>query len=284
MNDTADQATQAWRKFLESGAAGIETPVGNPQIKKTGFQGNVWWELPCPRIQLHCQVDEGMRWFECSRAEISGLHEGPNYEYIDYACRDCGRSQKTYSVVIVLPADEAEQAVVKVTKFGEQPPSSVPIANSVEKLLDRDDLELYRKGVCSETHGLGIAAATYFRRIVENQWRPVVSKIREAADSLGTRDLSPYDAALNESQFAGAVEMLKDAIPPRLLILDGQNPLTLLHNPLTIDLHRLSDEECLQQAADIRMVLTALLESVADALKDQAELKDAAARLQQLKA
>jgi hypothetical protein len=37
------------------------------------------------------------------------------------------------------------------------------------------------------------------------------------------------------------------------------------------------DEECLQQAADIRMVLTAML----DILKDQNALKEAAARLRE---
>jgi hypothetical protein len=39
----------------------------------------------------------------------------------------------------------------------------------------------------------------------------------------------------------------------------------------------------LWQAADIRTVLTALLENIADVLKDQAELKPAAVRLTQPK-
>jgi hypothetical protein len=73
--------------------------------------------------------------------------------------------------------------------------------------------------------------------------------------------------------------MLKDAIPPKLLILGGENPLTLLYKPLSVGLHDLTDEQCLQQAADIRTVLTALLENIGDVLKDQDELKAAANRL-----
>jgi hypothetical protein len=73
--------------------------------------------------------------------------------------------------------------------------------------------------------------------------------------------------------------MLRDALPAKLLILDGQNPLTLLYRPLSVGLHGLSDEECMQQAADIGMVLRAVLENVADVLKDQNALRDAAARL-----
>jgi hypothetical protein len=77
--------------------------------------------------------------------------------------------------------------------------------------------------------------------------------------------------------------MLKHAIPSKLLILDSQNPLTLLYQPLSVGLHDLSDDECLQQAADIRTMLTALLENIADVRKDQAELKAAAVRLTQPK-
>ena len=56
-------------------------------------------------------------------------------------------------------------------------------------------------------------------------------------------------------------------------------PLTLLYKPLSKQLHGLTDEECLQQAADIRVVLTALLENIADVLKAQDELREAATRL-----
>jgi hypothetical protein len=93
-----------------------------------------------------------------------------------------------------------------------------------------------------------------------------------------------FDTALAETQFSAAVKTLKSAIPAKLLILDNQNPLTLLYHPLSVELHNLSDNDCLQQAADIRTVLTALLENIAEVLKDQAGLKAAAARLTQLRA
>ena len=57
----------------------------------------------------------------------------------------------------------------------------------------------------------------------------------------------------------------------------------VLYAPLSTQLHELTDEECLQQAADIRTVLTALLENIADVLKDQEALKSAANRLNLIK-
>ena len=89
----------------------------------------------------------------------------------------------------------------------------------------------------------------------------------EAAERLGVEDLGVYDAAMVETQFSKAVAMLKDAIPEKLLILKGENPLTMLYKPLSQQLHGMTDEECLQQAADIRLVLTVLLENIAEVMK-----------------
>jgi len=219
-----------------------------------------------------------VRWFQTGDFTVQNKWD---WKFLSYQCRDCGQAVKTFAVVIV--RTEADAADAEVMKLGEYLPFSAPISKRVAKLLQPDDLETYRNGTRSEAQGLGVGAATYFRRIVDSQWKLLVSEIRDAAAELGVKDLSIFDAALNETQFSNAVEMLKDAIPAKLLILDGQNPLPLLYKPLSVGLHDLTDEECLQQAADIRTVLTALLENIADVLKDQDELKKAAARLSQQK-
>jgi hypothetical protein len=106
----------------------------------------------------------------------------------------------------------------------------------------------------------------------------LVKEIRDVATKLGKIDLAVYAEAIEEVSFSKAVEKLKDAIPAKLRILGGQNPLTLLYAPLSVGVHDLSDDDCSQQAADIRIVLTALLENIADVLKDQDQLKDAVNR------
>ena len=108
-------------------------------------------------------------------------------------------------------------------------------------------------------------------------------ELHRAADRLGDTGLAVFEDALRETQFSAAVKMLRDAIPDKLLILDGENPLILLYSPLSVQLHELTDGECLQQAADIRIVLTALLENIANVLNDQEELKSAANRLKEIK-
>lgn len=92
--------------------------------------------------------------------------------------------------------------------------------------------------------------------------------------------LAAIEAAKNEQQFTKAVKGLKDAFPPVLLI-NGHNPLVLLHGALSQGVHNLPDEDCLTLATSIRVVLVELVEKLAHALKDEKEITDALTRLLQ---
>src|SRR3954447_9431495 len=82
------------------------------------------------------------------------------------------------------------------------------------------------------------------------------------------------EAAKGETQFSKAVAEVREALPPGLFI-KGHNPLTLLHTALSRGLHGSSDEECLQAANDIRVVLVELAEKLTRALEDEKEVEDA---------
>ena len=278
-------ALEEMKAFLESTPPNV--PVCIPGLAKEHipreFGAFRYWAMVDDGpsyLDLHCDVDDGVRRFSASESNNS-LNRG--YAFLEYVCKDCGESKKTYALLTVLCTRSGDDPIAEIMKLGEFPPFGAPISNRIQKLLDKEDLELYRKGSRSEAQGLGIGAATYFRRIVESHWQLLVRELRQAAEELGHADLAVFDKALQETQFSVAVKMLKDAIPDKLLILNGENPLTLLYSPLSVEIHGLTDEECLHQAADIRTVLTALLENIADVLKDQEDLKRAANRLKQIK-
>jgi hypothetical protein len=84
--------------------------------------------------------------------------------------------------------------------------------------------------------------------------------------------------AKNETQFTAAVGAVKHGIPSALLV-NGHNPLTLLHAALSEGLHAQTDEECLGLATSIRVVLADLADRLGHALKDRAELAAAVTRL-----
>ena len=55
--------------------------------------------------------------------------------------------------------------------------------------------------------------------------------------------------------------------------------MTLLHSAMSQGIHAQTDEECLELATSIRVVLTDLADCLGQALKDEAELNAAVGRL-----
>lgn len=272
----AKTAADAWRGFLESTPPNVSMKIdGLFEQHHPGLLGNSW-SVPLPEIELFCEVDNGRRFFATKADYIFAKRQ--EWKYVSYLCKNCGRQWKTFYLLVSQPRI-AVPSNAEVMKLAEYPSFSAPVSSQIQKFLGKSDLELYRKGMRAEEQGLGIGAATYFRRVVDHQWKHLVAEIREAAVKLGYTDLHVFDKAMKETQFSRAVDTLNDAIPPRLLILDRQNPLTLLSRPLSVQLHELTDEECLQEAADVRVVLAAFLENIVDVLKDEDELKGAATRL-----
>jgi hypothetical protein len=127
---------------------------------------------------------------------------------------------------------------------------------------------------------LGIGASVYYRRVVENQKNRILEEVVRVSERIGAdpKLTELLRSAIVEIQFKKAMEMAKGGIPETLLI-NGQNPLMLLHAALSEGVHELSDEECLDLATSIRVVLTELSERLAAALKDEAELTKALGKL-----
>ena len=90
--------------------------------------------------------------------------------------------------------------------------------------------------------------------------------------------VAALEVAKAEQQFSKSLAMVKDTIPQSLLI-NGQNPMTLLHSALSEGLHAKTDQQCLELAHDVRVVLAELADRIGQALKDEAELNTAISRL-----
>jgi hypothetical protein len=273
---------QEWKEFLEATPAYVERQFKNLVYDMTSSASHYMWGFPSPRIQLYCEVDDGVRWCDPTYDNVE-CGDQQKTSFIHYTCRDCGRWGKAFALILI-PKVTAIPTVLKAVKLGEFPPFGSHIAKRLKKMLSETDLELYRKGLRTEREGHGIGAAAYFRRVVDNQWKALVMKLRDAAEKLGNsaENLKIFEAALAQPQFSKAVEMLKDAIPAKLLILDGQNPLALLYKPLSVQIHDLSDEQCLQQAADIRAVLNETFDNISRVLTNDENLKAAVSRLRGL--
>lgn len=235
--------------------------------------------LNTPDIQLHCPSDScnGIRFFRCVSGQGSLLTTDYRYIYLSYRCSNCQTHQKIYS--IAARVDEDQEPTGELYKFGELPTFGPPTPTRLVKLIG-PDRETFLKGRRCENQGLGIGAFIYYRRVVENQKNRILGEVIKVSEKLGApkEKIEALKSAVSETQFSKAMNMAKDVIPESLLI-NGHSPILLLHSALSEGVHALSDEDCLDLASSIRIVLGELSERLSQALKDEAELTKALATL-----
>lgn len=227
-----------------------------------------------PDVQLHCDsnICGGLRIFRGSEGEEIVLAGNFTEIYLRYRCSNCRESAKVFSVAIMPKGSLGEAEAIK---FGEHPVFGPPVPSRLLKMIgpDRDE---FLKGKRCENQGLGVGAFTYYRRVVENQKSRIFSEIIKVGRKIGISNekLVVLEAAEKESQISKALDMAKDALPESLL-MNGKSPIKLLYAALSEGVHNLSDEQCLEIATSVRVVLAELAEKLSQALKDEAELSKA---------
>ena len=166
-----------------------------------------------------------------------------------------------------------------ITKVGEIPPYGPKTPPSILRLF-QDEHEMFLRGRRCEIQGLGIGASAYYRRIIEGHRNKIFDRIIEAAKRLeGTAELiADLERAKASKSFEASLQEIKHALPSDLLI-DGQNPISLLHDLYSDSVHNLSDEEYLALAEDARNVLIALCERIAQVLQKENVVSQSLARI-----
>ena len=239
-----------------------------------------------PELKLHCSHEScnGVRFFRCMGVSEKGKsleQSAVNHLYVIYQCANCNKTVKVYSLaakinIILVPRGTCY-------KLGEDPPYGPPVPPRLIKLIG-PDRDIFLKGRRCENQGLGIGAFTYYRRVVENQKNRILEEIVKVSEEIKAPQdkINTLHEAINETQFSKALKMAKDVMPESLLI-NGQNPMLLLHGALSQGVHELSDKECLELANSVRVVLGKLSEKLSDILKDEAEVKGAISTLMNYK-
>ena len=265
-----------WVDFLQAHPPGSTIPVTEASTWSTNLNS---YELNTPELQLFCPQDtcNAYMFFTTSPSSHRLYENQRTLLYLTYVCRNCRKYWKTFSLAVQI----FSHTLAEGYKFGEFPHFGPPVPPRVLRLI-QPDRELFLSGRRCENQGLGIGAFTYYRRVVENQWSRLVGEIIKVAKAIKASEthLAALEDAKNEQQFTKSVKNLKDAIPPALLI-NGHNPLVLLHGSLSQGVHNLPDEECLSLATSIRVVLVELAEKLGQALKDEQELTNAVSKLLQ---
>jgi hypothetical protein len=278
-----DVPTMKWVDFLEN------CPPGRIARVTDGIEyarsPSVVAVLAVPVLQLHCEEETcSTKMFYDSGYKRAFVHSrsDPNV-FLVYTCRNCKRSVRTFAINIVADAADLKNGI-NAYKYGELPPFGPPTPSRVLKIIGPDQ-DLFLKGRRCESQGLGIAAFTYYRRVIEDQWARLLDEIIRVSTTMGAKfeRTAALEAAKAEKIVTRSVELAKDAIP-RILYVKGQNPIPLLYRALSVGVHDLSDGECLAFATGIRTLLADLAERMATVLKDDRELADAVSHLSKIRA
>ena len=275
-----EEAPIQFAEFLETVPPGSQVAISNLTKKRFQVGGALLGhQISPPKIQLHCSNEScnGVRFFRITTKDLPDVsHESYHFFYLSYVCSNCQRTEKVFS--LAAQRDSAKESG-RCQKFGEIPRYGPPTPARLITLIG-PDRELFLKGRRCENQGLGVGAFVYYRRVVEGQKNRILDEIIKVAHKVGAApdQITALEAAKSETQFSKAIASVKNALPLSLLV-NGHNPLTLLHSALSDGLHLRTDQHCLEVASSIRIVLAELSERLAQALKDEAELNNALARL-----
>jgi hypothetical protein len=270
----------AFAEFLESVPPSqtrkIPDLVG--QVPVSGDSSNVrYYQVSTPEILIHCPHPScnGPRFYRFTE-DRSAVVNDDSYRafYMNYRCGNCRDMTKIFSLMAIVITDRGTR-YGECFKLGELPVYGPPTPSRLISLIG-PDREMFLNGRRCENQGLGIGAFVYYRRVVENQKARILGEIIKVSEKIGAPPelIETLSKAKAETQFKRAVDSVRDALP-QILLINGQNPLTLLHSALSEGLHAQTDAACLALAHAVRVVLTELSDRLGQALKDEAELRSA---------
>lgn len=235
-----------------------------------------------PEIMLYCDSDacNGNRFFS-TKDNLAALSPYVKLSFVTFFCKNCSSRSKTFALWFKFNDDLKGG---RAYKYGEVPAFGPPTPARLVSLIG-PQRDLFLKGRRAENQGMGIAAFAYYRRVIEDQKDRIFDEVIKVSRGLSADQavIDDLQKAKTETQFIKAVEAVKHAIPQALLI-NGRNPLTLLHSALSEGLHAHTDDDCLEIATSIRVVMAEFAERMAQVIKDEAELNEAVSRLLRKKA
>ncbi len=193
---------------------------------------------------------------------VGGLHSKSSTKlyFIVFKCAACKSFQRTFTVL----RDYKEKYVQKV---GQHPAWEISIDRETADALGSAEA-LFQKGLICESQGYGIASYSYYRRVVEEKIDALLDDIGKLLHGV---ERDEYEQALiqvkTEIIAAKKIELVKELLPTSLRP-DDLNPLDILYDALSEGIHKLSDEECLELAGEIKLGMLYLFKETARERKE----------------
>jgi hypothetical protein len=263
-------------------------PLHSPRHVSRLFEQAEFANLYAPEdIRVHCedQKCDGVRRHRKQKEDKFQINDSIFHYQLVYMCSNCTSRAK----VFILKAQRKDRGKHSgtCTKIYQEPAFGSPIPKKLFQVIGEVNREYFLQARRAIARGLGIGAYSYYRRIVESTKFDLVNSILQLAEATNAsaHQVALLKRAQGETQFSKAIEMLRDVgAIPAVLLIDGHNPLSLLHDLLSEGLHQLSDSDCLQRSTEAEIVLCEIAYRMQAAMTDRKAVKDTITSIMKRKA
>lgn len=253
------------REFLENTSLYSWKSFKLPQMNRSSLRIN--------EIDSYCDACQQSRPFQDLRSYGGGagtafkaLASGTSY--FEFTCVSCRKQKHEFLVEQIVTESE-----IKMQKYGELPRKKLDRDKALQKFFS-DDSENYEKAIVCLSHGFGVAAFAYMRRIIENNIEKLLEMIKDDNNSTDNNSdvLSALEELKKQSPMSDKISIANNALPTYLQP-DGLNPLGRLYQILSEGVHSLSDSECLDRANRIQSCLKYLISELGARKANRAKFK-----------
>lgn len=218
-----------------------------------------------PFMNLASKSENNQEYFGWPVATIID-HEKSKFKFIRFKCVTCEEETRNYMLYQSINDNK-----ITFLKFGEFPRKDLKHNKQLSKFYKKDK-DLYIKASTCLSHGFGVGAFAYMRRIVENNISNLLELIADGYDS-DESVISALNELKKESPMSDKIEIANNALPSSLKP-SGINPLKTIYKVLSEGVHKLSDEECLNKAKQIDQCMLFIISELANHKKNVEMLKE----------
>ncbi len=263
--DATEIVEQQLREFLETQP--LYSTITIPGVFTEGYY------YP-DKITAYCLYCDGERPYKSLGSGVVGRGKSldAGFKILSYMCTDCEKTRYRFDSRGYI---KNEGSVAYVEKIGQYPPQSIEPHKDIVKFLG-DDKDFYKKGLMCLSQGYGLGAQVYFRRIVENKARDILEllieiKVREEA---AEPELKKLRQIAKGKQVGPILKAAAKLLPASVYPPGNKNPLTVLYDFISVDIHTGSEEECIVNAKKAKAALEYLIPRIAISKDRYDEYKD----------
>lgn len=217
-------------------------------------------------IDLHCP--------ECGRHSVFTIVRKAEYRsnshysnYIFFLPLKCSRDNAHRAMFVFLAHNGVLQKIGQTPSLAEL---AMPDLRKYRSVLGDERFSELTRGIGLATHGVGVGAFVYLRRIFES--------LIENAHSSASADEGWTEEAYSRARMDERVGLLKEHLPKFLVTNRG------LYGILSVGVHTLSEAECLAAFPAVRLAIELILDDLLKEHERQSKLQAATKSLDALRA